>query len=108
MKNRPPACERQICWHKEGTGRPEAQKEHKVPHRDDPTVCMQAMSFNSIRSQLLKAAAQNIAGSPGRASAPRITVLPAMACADDCPNYFYYVLKSRQSEKAALYFIWGL
>lgn len=30
MKNRSPACERQSCWHEEGTGRPEAQKEHKV------------------------------------------------------------------------------
>lgn len=30
MKNWSPACERQSCWHKEGTGRPEAQKEHKV------------------------------------------------------------------------------
>lgn len=51
-----------------GPGRPEIQKEHKVPHWYDPTVCMRAMSFNPVRSQLLKAAAQNISVSPSRVS----------------------------------------
>ena len=30
---------RESCWHKDGTGRPEVQKEQKVPHWYDPTVC---------------------------------------------------------------------
>lgn len=31
MKNQPQAHDRQSRWHKEGTDRPEAQREHEVP-----------------------------------------------------------------------------
>lgn len=106
MKDQPPACERQSCWHKEGTGGPEAQKKQKVPHLYDPTVYMQAVSFNSIRSQLLKAATQNI--SVPKPSLHVSQLLPVVACADASPNYFYYVLKYRQSGTAVLHFIFGL
>lgn len=68
MKTLPPACERQSCWHKEWTGRPEAQREHEVPHRHDQTVCMQALAFNSTQSHFLKDPAQNIPVFASRAS----------------------------------------
>lgn len=104
MKNWPPACERQSCWHRVESGRPEAQKEHKVPHWYHPTICMQAMSFNSVRSQLLKAAAQNISVFPSRASTCHSSCVLGMGrCLF---MFFYYFLKYRQSGNAVLLYFW--
>lgn len=87
MKNLPPACERQGCWHRGQTGNPEAQREHEVPHRHDQTVGMQASPFNSTQSQFLKDPAQN---NPVFASrSPLSLSFPDVASAGASSNYLY-------------------
>lgn len=106
MKNRSPACERQSCWHKEGTGRPEAQKEHKV--LNDMIQLFACRPCLLIQFDLSSSKLPLKIFLHSQAELHVSQLLPAVAWADGSPNYFYYVLKNRQNGSTVLIFIFGL